>query len=198
MIFSIRLNLLPTFCWSRILLLYSLQIRRNKIRTTVVASHVRLLLGLIIELELALGLLRTRKHVRWNQLAPWVLVATQVHGAEMSLCSSLCESIDANGVIAALVYLPFIATSYQSSTVPAVTRGNITMVSFGRSQAWSNLVSIGLVHSELTYVVSLGTWTWVLSGIITGVCVNIATFVVVAEGFYVWRSLLSLDEILIC
>ena len=44
----------------------------------------------------------------------------------------------------------------------------------------------------------MGSWACVLSVIFLRVRVNIATFVVVAKAFYVWRSLLSLDEILIC
>mgnify|MGYP007025658914 CR=1 FL=1 len=115
-IFSIWLNFLPTFCWSRILLLYPFKIRRNKIRTSVISCHMRLFLILVVKLKLALGLFRAWKHVSWYHLTSRIFVTTQVHWAKMvGLSSRFIEAIAANCMVWALVYHPLITTTNQPS-----------------------------------------------------------------------------------
>ena len=64
-IFGISLDFLSIIRWTSILLLYSFQIRRNKIRSSSIPCHLRLFLILIIKLKLTLGLLSSSNHTRW-------------------------------------------------------------------------------------------------------------------------------------
>lgn len=185
-----------------ILLLYAFQVGWDQVGSTSVSGYLGLLLVLVIQLELALGLVIIY-HARGDELAACVFVTAEVHRAQVVCLSGFSgHSVANQRVVWALINHAFAAACKPSAcrfipTVSAVCCRQVHDSSFSRSLARPKLVWVGLRHSELTYVIGMCPWPKVLWIMFLSVGIDVSALVIVAQAFDVGRCL-SLDVTLTC